>query len=140
MRDLEFSSALHDVSSTIDGFMRRIPHKRYSLEWQYIYISVLLTIIDSMSLSKDDRRRVAKVQKRKDEDQNLVNEIYRRSRNKPAVLYNLPESMSQYVTVLSRKIMREISKDLTDCLAYFTSSNDMIEDILIKEGEIGDED
>lgn len=129
-RDMEFRSDMHSIPATIDRFLSKIPKKKNSLEWHNIKISCMLTILNYISLTKQEKRRIVKIQHRKDHSISDINKIYQDAKYREPILYNLPDEMANYIAVLSRKIIREIAFDLSETVGYFTTANNMISDVL----------
>lgn len=112
----DFGITLLDVGATCRKFLSTIPYDKNSSIWMNIYISVLLTFLDSVTLRNKSKRRLNHL-----DDTNFlkdyhIDNFYEEERSGDPILYHLPEHMKNYISVLSRQLRAIIAKDLCDIL------------------------
>lgn len=116
---LDYSFAFEDVSSIVRAHLKRIPVRYNSSEWTNIYISCILTLIDSISLSANQLYRVT---------ENTGEEFYERAykdcRHNPPVLYHLDDSYANYITVLVNQLRHVIAAEVSYEAETFIPSED----------------
>lgn len=123
----EFELCLDDVVQTCRAVISAIPHKNDSVEWQNIYVSCLLTFLNSITLTNFDKNRIKKYSKNTSNKLNSLIELYKAESNEPPILFHIDESMSDYITVLVRKVKRAIAGDLSHNLHTYIPSNQGME-------------
>lgn len=139
LRVSEFRSAMNNVASTIRTFMNKIPYKAGSVEWHRIYMSCLLTIMNYITLSKDRKRRVDKSNSGGQINERCLNKQFQNERLSGVKLYRLDSDMSQYIYVLTNKIMKEVAHDLTETLGCYIPTEDMV-NAVVEEGIFGEDE
>lgn len=104
------SFAYGDIIKTVKQHLRRIPVRKNSSEWYNIYLSCLLTLINSTVLtSAMIKRRDVNQPQNRDE---IVEKFYKELRAQPPVLFHLPNTMSTYISVLTNEIRHVVSDEL----------------------------
>lgn len=115
---LEFSASLDNIAMIVKAHLKKIPVKYASAEWMNIYISCLLTLIDSITfptyLLNDVHPESVHLREAK------FNNIYQELRNQPPTLYHLPESMSNYICVLVNELRHVIASEISWSTQCFT--------------------
>ena len=110
---VEFNECLGDICLTTKRFLKHIPYKTNSLTWYNIYLSCLLTLLNTLILPK---REIARLKELKHEVP-LMTKIYdnvcRENLDNLVVLYHLDKSMRDYIWVLVQEIKHVIAKDLS---------------------------
>lgn len=121
----EFGLTFSNIDKTCKQFLNTIPVKRDSSEWLNIYVSVMLTFLNTVTLNNIQKRRIKHLTNTgRLRDEHIYN-AYESARNSKAILFHLDESMNDYILVLSRQLRHLIAKDLTDIL-HTNISNDMV--------------
>lgn len=133
LKSVEFSDAMHDCASTARKFVSRIPYKTNSVEWHRIYMSCLLTLMNYLTLAKSRETKVKNSVKDGKYDDRCINAQYQRERLSGVKLYRLNDNMSQYIFVLTNKIMKAIAKDLTDVLDCYVPADDIVDAVIHNE-------
>lgn len=114
---VDFEATLGDVSKTCKHFLSSLPYPVKSKEWMNIYLSVMLTFLDSVTIKNKNLRRIKHLDTTQRLKQRHIEEFYSQERNKgQAVLFHLPESMNDYILVLSRQLRSIVAEDLKDIL------------------------
>ena len=109
---VEFESCLHDIVKTIKFFLNKIPHKRDSSEWQNIYMSCLLTFLNSVTLSNADIVRIKNYSKNTSNKYLSLIEDYNKQAD-GVILFHLDDKFRDYILVLVREIKRAVAADLS---------------------------
>jgi len=105
---VEFSLALSHVADIVKAHLLKIPYKKRSSEWTNIYISCMLTLMNSITLTANQRERF----KTKIDDLSVINGLYSELRLDPPILYHLPEKMSNYVKVLVNELRHVLASEI----------------------------
>lgn len=108
----EFSCSLSDFCKSIRFYLKDIPHNTTSYEWDNIYISCLLTLLNMIVLPTKEVNRINNLKRiHKIEDleklynkQNSVNSV---------ILFHLDKSMRDYIFILCKKIKTYYANDLS---------------------------
>ena len=112
----DFGMTMMDVKSTCRKLLSTIPYDMNSSEWSNIYVSVMLSFLNSVTLRNRSIRRLEHL-----EDTHFIREyhldnFYENEREEEPILFHLPSHMSNYISVLSRQLRSMIAKDLSDIL------------------------
>ena len=103
-----------------------LPYKRNTKIWKSIYLSCLLSILSSLTLSKYHMKLV----KNREFNENLLATIYKRESESSIILYHLPESYYNYIKVKCNYLKRLISNDIDAILNSNTSNDLMMQNII----------
>lgn len=139
LRVSEFRSAMSNVASTIRTFMNKIPYKTGSVKWHRIYMSCLLTIMNYITLSHEGKRRVDKSNSGGNINERCINKQFQNERLSGVKLYRLDSDMSQYIYVLTNKIIKEVAHDLTETIGCYIPTEDMV-NCVVEDEIFGDEE
>lgn len=113
-RVAEFDCIVHDIPSTIRKYMVKIPVSRFSAEWENIYISCLLTFLNSITLSRAGLKKVEPGNGRCTDGKTYT--AYRYERENAPILFHLESNMSCYVQTLTNIIMRLVARDISESI------------------------
>lgn len=127
---IEFESTLQDVPRTVRCYLKRIPYS--GITWHNIYLSCLLTLLNSITLTTEQIKKINNISTPVLRDNRL--ETYYKLESDKVLLYHLDESMENYIKVLVRQIKHIIAKDLSlELHTYIPASTGfhqaMVEDI-----------
>jgi hypothetical protein len=120
----EFGLTFNDIGKTCKAFLNTIPYKPKSSEWLNIYVSVMLTFLNTVTLTNRRKRRLDHLSDTSRLKEDHLIDAYKEENDRSAILFHLPESMSAYITVLARQLKHLVAKDLTSIL-HTNVSNDM---------------
>ena len=112
----EFDSYLSSVDTIVRDTLKTIPYKKSTSEWNNIYISCMLSFLNSITLSNKDIRRLNNFKRPNSLNDDLLNFLYQKERSNSTILFHLPNSMYNYITILTNKIRHRLSKDLSQVL------------------------
>ena len=112
---IEFSLSLDSISEIVRSHLKKIPRKKDSSEWMNIYLSCMLTLLDSVTLTRAMLTKYRNMKLHKDD---YLDSAYEELRNQKPILYHLPDTMSNYIRVLVNELRHVIASELswkTDC-------------------------
>lgn len=119
-------------------------YKNDKLTMKNIYISVLLTILNSVTFSVEDKQRLENTYSSMDSKYRLLTRLYAKNRDNALILYHLDKSFEPYIKVLSNKVFNSIKSDLSELSSqnYSISNDTIMTNILFLEvnGEYYDEE
>jgi hypothetical protein len=133
----DFEAFFNTVDRVIYDHLKGIPYKRDSAEWYNIYMSCILSLINTMTLPKEVRKHL--------EEKNVIDAVsveraYTKLRYEPPILFHLDDSMSNYIRVLVNEIKHKISSLLSSKASYYISSDAAIKGVIISSVNGGYED
>ena len=126
----EFEYYLRAIPNTIKNFLLQLPYSNDKATTHNIYMSCLLSVLNSFTMNSENLRRLNNKQKRGLPIDNLVESIYKDERKNCTILYNLDESMYNYISTLVNKIYSLIRKDLVYLIGSYEPSDAIIQSIL----------
>lgn len=118
----EFGLTLNNIGNTCRAFLKTIPFDVNSSEWLNIYTSVMLTFLNNVTLPNKKIDRINHLVSTNRLTDNHIIDAYDEESNQKPILFHLPESMADYIVVLSRQLKNLIAKDLTEILHTNISS------------------
>lgn len=105
---IEFSTTLSEINSIIKQFLGKIPRKLHDPEWDNIYVSCMLTLLDSITVTQEILESSESIS-----DNISLDKVYKQLNDNPPILYHLDSSMSNYIKLLVNEIKHLIAKLLT---------------------------
>lgn len=121
----DFSLYLGDIVNICRAFIAKIPYKTDTVEWQNIYLSCLISFLNSITVSNKNK---TKMNSATDEIDAVIEKVYSEERNDCIILYHLDASMRNYITILTSEIRHAVAKDLSYTLDTYVPSNMYIND------------
>lgn len=121
----EFDIMISDISKTCRSFLTTIPYKCDTVEWMNIYVSVMLTLLNEITLSKKSKERIKHLTSTTRLKDKHINDAYKDACSNSTVLFRIDESIRSYITVLSRQLKHLIGNELIELIQ--TQSIDNIE-------------
>lgn len=109
---VDFECTLQDIDKSIRHFMKKIPYKYKSSNWYAIYVSVLLSFLNSIVMSANDKKKIY-CAKYKLNDYNRILEMYEKQAENSVVLYHLNQDMTPYIYILVKLVKKSIAQDLS---------------------------
>ena len=138
----EFGNYLHDIGKTIRAHLAKIPYRQGTSEWENIYVSCLLSFLNSVTLGAEARQRIQEMVDNSKLKSHIIDRLYRKERQNSTILFHLDESMRGYITVLVNEIRKIIAGDLSEILHTHIHQS-MYTDEMLKQSlnwESSDED
>lgn len=112
----EFSLVFSNIPATCEKFLSSIPYKKNSSTWMNIYLSVMLTFMNTITLDKRQLETLDNLENTHYlQDYHLAEQYDKRELEKP-ILYHLPKHMENYILVLSRELRHIIADELSEIL------------------------
>lgn len=145
MNLIEFDLYLHDVGRTCRHFLERIPVKKGSSEWLNIYLSCMLTFLNSVTLSNKNKEKLRQLGDVINQKPKILDKLYKEERQDCVILYHLDETYHDYVYVLFNKLRHLVARDLSSTLNTYLPSNINMKNLMMASidefgGDIDDED
>lgn len=120
---IEFSYTLDSISMIVKSHLQKIPTKKNSSEWENIYLSCMLTLLDSITLPRTIQARYEGLKFNREQ---FLDNAYVELRNQQPILYHLPDSMSTYIKVLVNELRHVIASELSwKCDSYIPADATM---------------
>ena len=140
---VEIETYLNAIPKTIKSFLKEIPYANDPAMSLNIYISCLLTLLRSMTLSNFNYNRLIDKQKNElklNAEELAESMLYEEAKNAP-IVYHLDKGMRDYICVLTNKIKKLVARDIRDLCKAYEPTDNIIEDILMAPiSEMNDED
>lgn len=127
---VDFSVSVSSVAQIVRSYLSRLPVKKNSSEWINIYLSCMLTLLNSISVSTEILRSSKSLKKSTDD---LVEIIYKESKNLDPVLFHLPQSMSNYIKVLVVELRHVIASELSWKSSNYVDADSAMKSLLYAE-------
>lgn len=128
LRVTDFSICMHDICKTIKRYLSHIPYRNDRAVWENIYLSCLLSLLNSITLSNKNKKRISRLGERATSE--IIYSIYEQERIDQVILFRLDESMRGYINILTNSIRHLIAKDLASCLDIYVPSEVGIQNLL----------
>lgn len=129
----EFGLTFNDISKTCKKFLQTIPYRSNSKEWLNIYVSVMLTFLNNVTLTNKHKRRLEHLTSTgRITDQHII-DAYEDEKQQRCILFHLDDSMSDYIIVLARQLKNLIAKDLSDILHTNISADIRLKPLTIRD-------
>ena len=131
---VEFTYYLDKISNTIKDFIYKLPYSSNKKLSHYIYISCLISLLKSITLSNSNKVRLDKRRFKPSED-DLIDRLYKEETDNSVTLYHLPQNMYNYIDTLVKEIRHLIVNDLKDIIGSYEPSDQVIKSILASSYE-----
>lgn len=132
--NIDFKLSLGGIKNTIKSFLNKIPRKRNDPEWYNIYLSCLLTILNSITASKEQLGEVEE-----DDDLIRIDHLYSLLRTKDPILYHLDLSYTNCIKTLVVEIRHLLTKELMVELHSYIPAELALKNVMISSLEEGTE-
>lgn len=126
---VDFNCYMQDIPKTIKAYLKNIPQEKGKAEWDNIYLSCLLSILNSITLPNAVLIKL-KTLPPMSIKQNYIEKLYHDERQNSTILFHLPENMLDYVTVLVNKLRRIIIGDLVSILHVYIPTTVGMENLM----------
>lgn len=130
MYHVEFDLCLENCCKSIKQLVEKIPYKKDSTTWYNIYMSCLLSFLNSITISNYDLRRIANFKQVTD---TTFIDYYEKEAVDPVILYHLPNDMHDYILVLLREIKHELAIELSQETHQYIGTNSGIYALMMSE-------
>ena len=123
---LDFGLSLGDVTRIIKSFLSKLPRKKKDPEWYNIYVSCLLTILNSVTASQEQLTEIEG-----NDTLSKLDKLYTLLRTKDPILYHLEPSYSNCIKTLVVEIRHLITKELNLELHSYIPAEVSLKNMLI---------
>lgn len=124
LNKVEFESCLGDIISGIRAYISHIPYKKDTVIYHNIYLSCLLSFLNSVVL---DRNSMKKVQNSSSISPSQLEKLYRKQSEDFVILFHLPQEMRGYIQALTIGVKHFLAKDLSwNSRDYISSHSNML--------------
>ena len=130
---VEFELTMNDIAKTCKMFLKTIPYKQTSAEWMNIYTSVLLTFMNSITLRNKSYRRIEHLSSTHRLKDSHLQDMFLTEKYEKPVLFHLDDSMSDYITVLTRQLRKIVAKDLSSIIHTSVSDEIFIATTVVRD-------
>lgn len=103
-----YSFTCDDVVDVVDHHLGQIPRKRKSSEWVNIYVSCMLTLADRIHFAVEAARA-----RQTGDKCNIIDKAFQDASARPPILFHLPDSMRNYISVLVIEIQHAIAAEIS---------------------------
>lgn len=110
---VEFDMCLSDIVKTAKAFISKLSYYTNKKEWRNIYLSCLLTFLNSITLSYRSTLRISNMKKDITNRPHTLEAIYTQEARDAVILYHLDPSMHDYIAVVTNEMKHAIAKDLS---------------------------
>lgn len=107
---VEFGACLSDILKDAKKYLSHIPYPEGTTIYENIYLSCILTFLNSITLPVTLQHRIDNATATTPEQ---LERIYRKQNNKSTILFHLPEDMRGYIQALTTGMKHHIAKDLS---------------------------
>lgn len=133
LRSIDFEHNLDRCFDITRDIMSQTPYRKDSVEWHNIYMSCMLTLLNYVTLSREQKRIAKNLNQEGKINQRSLGKQFGINRNSGVKLYRLPDNMTKYIHVLSRKMMKAIASNLSDIVGGYVVADDMIDAVIFDE-------
>lgn len=120
---LSYAFTFQNLSGIIKQYLKKIPKKKNSSEWENIYISCVLTLLNTITLTKEQKHLLVKQKRNR---RFLLEKLYRDLRNQPPILFHLDNSYSNYIQTLVNELRNVLSMEISwKDNSYITNTSTM---------------
>ena len=138
----EFKQYLNDIIKTCKTFLTKIPYFSVKKEWINIYISCLLSFLNSITISNVILERLSNRINPNISDECII-KLYEDEQQNSTIIFHLDSSMKDYITILTRRLRHILAKDLSQILSSQEFSEDITKQLLLSSirdsRDLGDE-
>ena len=124
----DFKLYMNDVSKTIKNYIYKMPYIEDEILMANIYESCLLTILNWLTISVEDKLKLKEMLPVNQEKG--FNDILTKNKDLPPILYHLDKSYNNYIILLSRRALHLVCQDLSQILNQPLSTNIVQKDFI----------
>ena len=133
---IEFEYYLSTISNTIKGFLEYSPYYNDKLTLHNIYISCLLTLLNQITLSNPNKKRMQNRLESMYNIEDFINKIYVEEQQDSVILFHLNECFKNYISTLVNESKILIVRDLKHLIGSSEPTDAVMQAIMqsVKEG------
>lgn len=110
---VEFDTCLGTLCEVSYAFIKATPYGSDRIEFKNVYISCLLTFLNSITLSYRGKKRIEEAKRDIYRSPEIIENIYKEELADPVILYHLEPSMKDYIYVLTKEMKHTMAVSLT---------------------------
>lgn len=107
---LDPSFSFQGLSGIVKRHLKKIPYKKHSAEWENIYISCLLTLLNTVTLDQQQQQKLKTTVRNR---RFLLDNLYKDLRHQDPILYHLPDSYKNYILTLVNELRDVIAAEVS---------------------------
>ena len=130
---IDFKHNLGNTDSFVREYLKTIPYEYGTTMWTNIYISCLLSLLNSITLKNKDIKRIEEFKRPNSLTDTLLSKLYMNERYSSTILYHLDDSMYNYITVLTNRIRHKLSTELSCSLHTYISTSTTMKNLLMSD-------
>ena len=130
MHQLEFMDYLERLGAVLRKECVKVPYSTKKAEMDNIYLSCLLTLLNSITLSKERQEKLTIKGNYMYTTDAYINKTYRDEGEDAVILFHIDPSMHDYILVLTNKIKKRIAKDLSSMIDSWEPTEDVMKNLL----------
>ena len=127
---IEFMDYLHRITDTIKSELVKIPYIKDKATWKNIYLSCLLTFLNSITLSNKNKEKLYMKDNIMYTTESYIDKVYREENQDSTLLFHLDPTMKDYIKVLTNKVKKKVAKDLSDMIRSWEPAEDMVKNLM----------
>lgn len=124
----DFNLYLTDLPKITREFLKRIPYKCNTAIWNNIYLSCLLTLLSSITLSNKNEDKIANCKQINYAQSTLEVKLYETERD-DVILFHLDSKLKPFIKVLVNELRHVFAKNLAATLDMYINSNTCLDNI-----------
>lgn len=109
----DFNLTTQQIGLTCEKFLESIPYPKNTVIWNNIYISVMLTFLNNITPTEYVKNMLKNKGNYTDR---RIDKIFNNLKYSTPILFHIPESMNNYISVLTRQLVHIIGQDLKEIL------------------------
>lgn len=132
---VEVGMYLEEIPATLRMYLKQIPYAGKPAEWNDIYLSCLLTFLNRITLSNENK---AKLQSFADEDKiksDTYDKMLQEEKEDSVILFHLDKSMKGYIEILVEKMLSVLASDISSIMNDYMPSEALIHNMCLASGE-----
>lgn len=127
----DISSYLKTLNRIIKKVVNDTPYKNDSVMTHRLYISCLITVLKSVTLSNENKEKLFENDRLKLVSQNYINNVYQKELEDSITCWRLPEEYNSYVNILAIRVRKLAAEDIKSLIHDYEPSENIIQDILM---------
>ena len=132
---IDFEYYLQKICGTVGRFINDLPYCNDKLMTHRIYVSCMMSLLNQITLSNDNKERYKKRLNRGFKTDDFIDRAYQSEIENSIVLYHLDDSMYNYIATIVNRLRQLIVKDLTYLIGDNEPSDAVIKSILVYQQE-----
>lgn len=127
---IEFMDYLNRITTTIRSELYKIPYVKDKAVWQNIYLSCLLTFLNSITLSNKNKEKLYTKENIMYTTESYINKVYREENADSTLLFHLDPTMTDYIKVITNRVKKKVAKDLSEMIQSWEPAEDMLKNLM----------